>query len=66
MASSGSTVYLGSGNKVWKSTNSGFDVERRQLNLGRGDIRALLYDGTTVYAGTPADLQVCISRRTAE
>ena len=55
LSSVGNTVYLGGGNKVSKSTDSGLSWTDVSNNLGKGSIEALLYDGTNVYAGTPND-----------
>jgi photosystem II stability/assembly factor-like uncharacterized protein len=51
----GSTIYLGSNNKVFKSTDLGGTWIDMSTGLGKGGIQALLYDGTTLFAGTPAD-----------
>jgi photosystem II stability/assembly factor-like uncharacterized protein len=51
----GSTIYLGSNNKVFKSTDLGATWIDMSTGLGKGGIQALLYDGTTLFAGTPAD-----------
>src|SRR5262245_8488971 len=54
-SSNGSTIYLGSNSKVFKSTDLGATWIDMSSGLGNGGIQALLYDGTTVFAGTPAD-----------
>jgi photosystem II stability/assembly factor-like uncharacterized protein len=54
-SSSGSTIYLGSASKVFKSTDLGATWIDMSNGLGNGGIEALLYDGTTLFAGTPAD-----------
>jgi photosystem II stability/assembly factor-like uncharacterized protein len=54
-SSNGSTVYLGSNSKVFKSTDFGATWMDVSTGLGHGGIRALLYDGTNLFAGTPAD-----------
>jgi photosystem II stability/assembly factor-like uncharacterized protein len=51
----GSTIYLGSNNKVFKSTDLGATWIDMSTGLGKGGIQALLYDGATLFAGTPAD-----------
>src|SRR5262245_21648187 len=50
-----STIYLGSNNKVFRSTDLGATWIDMSTGLGKGGIQALLYDGTTLFAGTPAD-----------
>ena len=54
-SSNGSTIYLGSSSKVFKSTDLGTTWIDMSNGLGKGGIEALLYDGSTVFAGTPAD-----------
>ena len=54
-SSNGSTIYLGSNSKVFKSTDVGATWIDVSTGLGKGGIQALLYDGSTVFAGTPAD-----------
>ena len=54
-SSNGSTIYLGSASKVFKSTDLGATWIDMSNGLGNGGIEALLYDGSTVFAGTPAD-----------
>src|SRR4030095_8901370 len=54
-ASNGNTIYLGSNSKVFKSTDLGATWIDMSKGLGNGGIEALLYDGNTVFAGTPAD-----------
>jgi photosystem II stability/assembly factor-like uncharacterized protein len=54
-SSNGNTIYLGSNNKVFKSTDFGASWIDVSTGLGQGGIQALLYDGSTVFAGTPAD-----------
>jgi len=51
----GSTIYLGSNSKVFRSTDLGATWIDMSTGLGKGGIQALLYDGTTLFAGTPAD-----------
>ena len=51
----GSTIYLGSSSKVFKSTDLGTTWIDVSTGLGKGGIQALLYDGSTLFAGTPAD-----------
>jgi photosystem II stability/assembly factor-like uncharacterized protein len=51
----GSTIYLGSNSKVFKSTDLGATWINMSNGLGSGGIQALLYDGTTLFAGTPGD-----------
>ena len=51
----GSTIYLGSNSKVFKSTDLGATWINMSNGLGSGGIQALLYDGTTLLAGTPGD-----------
>jgi hypothetical protein len=55
LSASGTTVYLGGGSKVSKSTNSGVNWIDVSTGLGKGDIQALQFDGTNVFAGTPND-----------
>jgi photosystem II stability/assembly factor-like uncharacterized protein len=54
-SANGSTVYLGSSSKVFKSTDLGATWNDMSTGLGNGAIRALLYDGSTVFAATPDD-----------
>jgi len=54
-SSNGSTIYLGSNSKVFKSTDFGATWIDVSTGLGNGGIQALLFDGTTLFAGTPAD-----------
>ena len=54
-ASNGSTIYLGSNSKVFKSTDLGATWLDMSVGLGNGGIEALFYDGSTLFAGTPAD-----------
>ncbi len=54
-SSNGSTIYLGSASKVFKSTDLGATWIDMSNGLGNGGIEALLYDGSTLFAGTPAD-----------
>ena len=54
-SASGSTIYMGSGSKVFKSTDLGATWIDVSTGLGKGGIQALLYDGSTLFAGTPAD-----------
>src|SRR5207247_16548 len=54
-SSNGNTIYLGSNNKVFKSTDFGASWIDVSTGLGKGGIQALLYDGSTVFAGTPGD-----------
>src|SRR4030095_12670663 len=51
----GSTIYLGSNSKVFKSTDLGATWIDMSNGLGNGGVQALLYDGSTLFAGTPAD-----------
>jgi photosystem II stability/assembly factor-like uncharacterized protein len=51
----GTTIYLGSSSKVFKSTDLGATWINVSTGLGKGGIRALLFDGTNLFAGTPAD-----------
>jgi len=46
---------LGSNNKVFKSTDFGVTWIDVSTGLGKGGIQALLFDGTNLFAGTPAD-----------
>ena len=55
LSSNGSTIYLGSSSKVFKSTDVGATWIDVSTGLGNGGIQALLFDGTTLFAGTPAD-----------
>jgi photosystem II stability/assembly factor-like uncharacterized protein len=54
-SSNGSTIYLGSASKVFRSTDLGATWIDMSNGLGNGAVEALLYDGTTLFAGTPAD-----------
>ena len=54
-SSNGNTIYLGSNSKVFKSTDVGATWIDVSTGLGKGGIQALLYDGSTIFAGTPAD-----------
>ena len=54
-SSDGTTIYLGSKDKVFKSTNFGDTWIDVSTGLGKGSIQALLFDGTDLFAGTPAD-----------
>jgi len=54
-SASGNTIYLGSNSKVFKSTDFGATWIDMSTGLGHGGIRALLYDGSNLFAGTPAD-----------
>jgi photosystem II stability/assembly factor-like uncharacterized protein len=54
-SSSGSTIYLGSNSKVFKSTDVGATWIDVSTGLGKGGIQALFFDGTNLFAGTPAD-----------
>jgi photosystem II stability/assembly factor-like uncharacterized protein len=54
-SSNGSTIYLGSNSKVFKSTDFGATWIDMSTGLGNGGIQALLYDGSNLFAGTPAD-----------
>src|SRR2546421_4586004 len=53
-SSNGSTIYLGSASKVFSSTDLGTTWIDMSNGLGNGGIEALLYDGSTLFAGTPA------------
>ncbi|HEX4707201.1 MAG TPA: hypothetical protein VH229_05665 [Candidatus Udaeobacter sp.] len=55
LSANGNTIYLGSNSKVFKSTDLGATWIDVSTGLGNGAIPALLYDGSTVFAGTPAD-----------
>lgn len=54
-SSDGTTIYLGSKDKVFKSTDFGDTWIDVSTGLGKGSVQALLFDGTDVFAGTPAD-----------
>ena len=54
-SANGSTIYLGSNSKVFKSTDFGATWIDVSTGLGKGGIQALLFDGTNLFAGTPAD-----------
>ena len=54
-SSDGSTIYLGSKDKVFKSTDFGTTWIDVSTGLGKGGIQGLLFDGTNLFAGTPAD-----------
>lgn len=54
-SSDGSTIYLGSQDKVFKSTDLGTTWMDVSTGLGKGGIQALLFDGIDLFAGTPAD-----------
>ena len=47
--------YLGSNSKVFKSTDFGAPWIDMSTGLDHGGIRALLYDGSNLFAGTPAN-----------
>ena len=51
----GNTIYMGSNSKVFKSTDLGATWIDMSTGLGHGGIQALLYDGTTLFAGTPVE-----------
>ena len=53
LSSDGGTIYLGSGSKVFKSTDMGATWIDVSTGLGHGGIQALLYDGKNLIAGTP-------------
>ncbi|PYI70742.1 MAG: hypothetical protein DMF02_08095, partial [Verrucomicrobia bacterium] len=46
---------MGSNDKVFKSTDFGVTWIDVSTGLGKGGIQALLFDGTNLFAGTPAD-----------
>jgi photosystem II stability/assembly factor-like uncharacterized protein len=54
-SANGTTIYLGSSSKVFKSTDLGLTWIDVSTGLGKGVIEALLFDGTNLFAGTPAD-----------
>jgi len=54
-SSNGNIIYLGSNNRVFKSTDFGATWIDVSNGLGHGGIRSLLFDGTNLFAGTPAD-----------
>src|SRR4030095_3247714 len=54
-SSNGSTISLGSASKVFKSTDFGGTWLDVSTGLGKGGIEALLFDGSDVFAGPPAD-----------
>jgi photosystem II stability/assembly factor-like uncharacterized protein len=55
LSSDGITIFLGSGSKVFKSTDQGANWIDVSVGLGHGSILALLYDGSTLFAGATAD-----------
>jgi photosystem II stability/assembly factor-like uncharacterized protein len=55
LSSNGGTIYLGSSSKVFKSTDLGATWMDVSTGLGQGSILALLYDGSTLFAGATAD-----------
>ncbi len=55
LSSDGTTIYLGSGNKVFKSTDMGGTWNDVSTGLGHGSIQALLFDGSNLFAGTQAE-----------
>jgi photosystem II stability/assembly factor-like uncharacterized protein len=55
LSSNGDIIYLGSGSKVFKSTDLGDTWIDVSTGLGHGGVQALLYDGDKLFAGTPAD-----------
>ena len=55
LSSDGTTVYLGSANKVFRSTDMGGTWNDVSTGLGHGSIQALLFDGSNLFAGTSAD-----------
>src|SRR4030095_9831772 len=54
-SSDGTVIYLGSTDKVFRSTDVGTTWIDVSTGLGKGGIQALLFDGTDLFAGTPAD-----------
>jgi photosystem II stability/assembly factor-like uncharacterized protein len=54
-SSDGNVIYLGSASKVFKSTDLGTTWINVSTGLGKGGIQALLFDGTDLFAGAPAD-----------
>ncbi len=54
-ASDGTTIYLGSASKVYRSTNLGNTWIDSSVGLGKGNIQAMLVEGNTLYAATPTD-----------
>ncbi|HKP05052.1 MAG TPA: hypothetical protein VJU77_17000 [Chthoniobacterales bacterium] len=54
-SANGSTIYLGATSKVFKSIDFGATWSDVSAGLGHGVIEALLYDGTTLFASTPAE-----------
>jgi photosystem II stability/assembly factor-like uncharacterized protein len=52
LSSNGDIIYLGSGSKVFKSTDLGETWIDVSTGLGHGGIRALLFDGSNLFAGT--------------
>jgi photosystem II stability/assembly factor-like uncharacterized protein len=55
LAGVGDIVFLGSGNKVYRSTNFGATWEDVSTGLGKGSIQEMWFDGTDLFASTPAD-----------
>lgn len=54
-SSDGSVIYLGSKDKIFKSTDFGTTWIDVSTGLGKGGIQALLFDGINLFAGAPAD-----------
>jgi photosystem II stability/assembly factor-like uncharacterized protein len=55
LSANGSTIYLGSSSKVFKSTDLGATWIDVSAGLGHGSIVSLLYDGSILFAGATAD-----------
>src|SRR5215211_1158729 len=54
-SANGSTIFMGARSKLFKSTDLGATWIDVSSGLGKGNIQALLYDGSIIFAGTPAD-----------
>jgi photosystem II stability/assembly factor-like uncharacterized protein len=53
--SDGTTAYLGSSSKVYRSTDFGASWQDHSSGLGQGVVHAMFVDGDMVFAGTPND-----------
>jgi hypothetical protein len=53
--SEGTTIYMGSSSKVYRSTDFGASWQDHSNGLGRGLVHAMFVEGDTVFAGTGTD-----------
>src|SRR5205814_3448222 len=51
----GNTIYMGSSSKFFRSTDLGTTWIDVSTGRGKGGIQAVLFDGTNLFAGTPAE-----------